>query len=53
MTPDVFQSVAELEVDHSSEKTEVAKPLKPPNSRMRFLNAMNRIAFISSATQFF
>lgn len=52
MTPDFFQSVAELEVDRSSEKTEVAKPLKPPNSRMCFLNAMNHIVFISSAAQF-
>lgn len=52
MTPDFFQSVAELKVDHSSEKTEVAKPLKPPNSRMCFPNAMNHIVFLSSATQF-
>lgn len=54
MTLDLFQSVVELEVDHSSEKTEVAKPLKPPNSRKCFPNAVNvnHIAFISSATQF-
>lgn len=51
VTPDSFQSVTELEAHHSSEKTEVAKPLKPPNSRMCFPNAMNHIAFISSATQ--
>lgn len=51
-TPDSFQAVAKLEADHSSENTEVAKPLKPPNSRMCFPNIMNHIAFISSATPF-
>lgn len=54
MTLDLFQSVVELEVDHSSENTEVTKPLKPPNSRKCFPNAvnMNHIAFVSSAAQF-
>lgn len=52
MTPDLFQSVAELELDHSSEKTEVEKPLKPPNSRMCFPNGMNHAAFISAPTPF-